>query len=255
MNHARALELIEQLAFRFAKTIAAKNKRRHGMKTIVNPLRTIKSEAELAATNPEPWHIPDAPDDSHLGGYGLGPLGDRASYHPNLWIWAIKLLNIRSVIDIGCGEGCSSKFFLEAGCDVLGVEGYEPAVRSSRIPGRVVLHDYTTGPFVPDRDFDMAWSCEFIEHIEEMNLMNVFATFERAACVFLTFATPGQGGHHHVNEQDQAYWVSRFAEHGFDYDEELTTCGRIIAMADTQLISPPSPSYFTVTGLVFLKRG
>jgi hypothetical protein len=83
---------------------------------------------------------------------------------------------------------------LEAGCEVLGVEGYRPAVENSRVPGRVVLHDYSTGPFVPDRGFDMAWSSEFVEHIEEQHIPNFFATFACAGYIFMTFAKPGQGG-------------------------------------------------------------
>jgi hypothetical protein len=146
-----------------------------------------------------------------------------------------------------------AKFFLDAGCDVLGVEGYERAAQNSRIPRRVILHDYTSGSFIPDHDFDMAWSCEFVEHIDEKYLPNFFCTLDRVSCVFMTFAIPGQGGHHHVNEQEQAYWISRFGKYGFRYDEELTTCARIIAIADRQLVSPDYPSHFVEKGLVFLR--
>lgn len=220
------------------------------IRTIINPLGALKPQA--IDTEPS-WMIPEGRN-AHLGGYGLGPLGDRATYCPNLWAWAIKLLNIRSVIDIGCGEGCSSRFFLEMGCAVLGVEGYQPAIKNSRIPGHVALHDYTTGPFIPDRSFDMAWSSEFVEHIEERYLPNFFVTLQHVGRCFITFATPGQGGHHHVNEQEQAYWVSQFAKNGFELDEDLTACGRLVAMADRYLFSPDYPSHFTEKGLAFLRR-
>ena len=54
------------------------------MRVIINPLRAIRAEAVLAAAMAEPWPMM-APEGSHLGGYGLGPLGDRATYYPNLW--------------------------------------------------------------------------------------------------------------------------------------------------------------------------
>jgi SAM-dependent methyltransferase len=219
-------------------------------RTIISPLTAIKSKAAS-----DRWvHVSPEAENYHLGGYARGPIGDVATYYPNLWTWAIKLLDIRSVIDIGCGEGCSTQFFLGAGCEVLGVEGYRPAVENSRVPGRVVLHDYSTGPFFPNRDFDMAWSCEFVEHVEEQYIPNFFATFACAGCVFMTFAKPGQGGHHHVNEQEQGYWIAQFRQRGFDFDEELTACGRIIAMADRYLVSPNYPSHFIEKGLVFLRR-
>lgn len=85
----------------------------------------------------------------------------------NLWTWAIKLLDIKSIIDIGCGEGHSIEFFLKAGCEAMGVEGYEPAARNGQVAERIAVHDYTKGPYFPHRQFDMAWSCEFVEHVEE----------------------------------------------------------------------------------------
>jgi hypothetical protein len=31
----------------------------------------------------------------------------------------------------------------------------------------------------------------------------------------ITHGEPGQAGHHHVNCQDDAYWIEKFAEGGF----------------------------------------
>ena len=88
----------------------------------------------------------------------------------NLWTWAIKLLDIKSIIDIGCGEGHSIEFFLKAGCEAMG---------ASRRPGMAKLPNeslcmttlkgliFRKGPYIPHRQFDMAWSCEFVEHVEE----------------------------------------------------------------------------------------
>ena len=40
--------------------------------------------------------------------------------------------------------------------------------------------------------------------------------------VAMTFATPGQGGHHHVNEQPESYWLAKFAAAGFEHVPEET---------------------------------
>lgn len=34
----------------------------------------------------------------------------------------------------------------------------------------------------------------------------------------ITFATPGQGGHNHVNENTMDYWVDRIEKVGFKYN-------------------------------------
>ena len=47
--------------------------------------------------------------DGHLGGYIQG--GDPGTWCPHLWSWIVKEFEIRSVLDVGCGEGHSTKFF------------------------------------------------------------------------------------------------------------------------------------------------
>ena len=222
------------------------------MKIVDHSLARIAARARPT----DDWIHPSAVGTAHLGGYGVGEFGDAGSYYPNLWTWAVKLLNIESVIDVGCGEAHSTRFFLELGCDAIGVEGYAPAIERSGIVDRIVVHDYCDGPYVPNREFDLAWSCEFVEHVEERYLPNFMATFSRAACVFMTFAQPGAPGHHHVNAQEQAYWVAQFAARGYELDRELTECGRRIALADRFLLSPAedNATYFAQSGCVFVHR-
>ena len=100
----------------------------------------------------------------------------------------------------------------------------------------------------------MAWSCEFVEHVEEKYIENFLATFSSARSIFMTYARPGQGGHHHVNENSEEYWVDKFNAFGFELDKELTECGRLIAVADHRLVSPDYVSHFVERGLVFLQR-
>jgi SAM-dependent methyltransferase len=155
----------------------------------------------------------------HLGGYIVG--GDPATWYPDLWRWLVDSLGVRSTLDVGCGEGHAVEFFRDLGCDVLGVEGI---LQDSPL---IVQHDYATGPYAPPRLFDLVWSCEFVEHVEEGYVDNFLVTF-RAARQFLlmTHAAPGQGGYHHVNEQDEEYWIDRVEGAGFRFDEELTSTTR-----------------------------
>ena len=180
-------------------------------------------------------------DPQHLGGYIGG--GDPDTWYPDIWSWARHELDARSVLDVGCGEGHSTRYFRDLGCEVLGVDGSPEAQRNSVIPDRLVLHDFTTGPFVPGRTFDLVWSCEFVEHIEEQYARNFLAAFESSnRFVMMTHALPGQPGHHHVNCQPSRYWVQRLKEVGFDLDYRLTRHARALGHA-----------YFLRSGLVFVK--
>ena len=187
----------------------------------------------------------------HLGGCALG--GDGATYYPQMWSHMVDEYKIKSVIDIGCGRAFSADYFKSIGMKVRGVEGCKEAVEKSFLePHELVLHDYENdGPYIPSEVFDLAWSCEFIEHVEERHMKNFFETFKRCHLVALTYATPGQGGHHHVNEQYEGYWAHHMAQEGFVLDVERTRQLREIAKLDREKYSPFYESHFIPRGLLF----
>jgi len=59
----------------------------------------------------------------------------------------INILGVSSVIDVGCGVGVSSKWFLDNGVNVTCVEGSPSGVQNSLVPEIVVEHDYSKGPW------------------------------------------------------------------------------------------------------------
>jgi SAM-dependent methyltransferase len=154
------------------------------------------------------------------------------------------------VLDIGCGEGHSARFFQSRGCTVLGVEGCTRALADSVIPGQVAAHDFTEGPFFPPRSFDLIWSCEFLEHVESRYLPNILATFAHAAKIILvTHAFPQQtAGHHHVNCRPSRYWIRRIESLGFSCDVALTMEARTVTLQDF-----PGINHFARSGLVFVR--
>lgn len=135
---------------------------------------------------------------------------------------ALRLLknkfDLKSMIDVGCGSGGMVQLALDLGIDAIGVDGdwsFERDVPFS-------LHDYEKGSFVPDREFDLCYSCEFVEHVWEKYRQNFFDTFKSAKYLLITHAPPGQGGHHHVNEQPAEYWIDALNQDGWEYDETTT---------------------------------
>lgn len=182
----------------------------------------------------------------HLGGYVKG--GDPHSWSPELWDWLIGRHGVRSMVDVGCGTGETVGYFAARGCDALGVDGI------AQEHYRVIQHDYTEGPYpdplrygTPRGTVDLVWSAEFVEHVEEAFLPNFLFTFGQGNLVAFTHATPGQGGHHHVNEQTSDYWRGVMAAYGYSYEPELTQEAR-------NLVAHREGNYFARTGLLFRRR-
>jgi SAM-dependent methyltransferase len=197
--------------------------------------------------------------DGHLGGYIHG--GDPGTWSPHLWSWVLEEFQIRSVLDVGCGEGHSTKFFHDQGCEVLGIDGCMQAIQDSVIPAHVIQHDLCEGPFVPDHSFDLVWSCEFLEHVDEEFVPNILATFGHAAkAILVTHAFPEgrrsraqsnrrqERGHHHVNCKPTSYWIRKIESMGFECQVAGTRQARTVTLADY-----PGINHFARSGLLFTR--
>lgn len=156
--------------------------------------------------------------DKHLGGCIIE--GDIGTFAPQIWDKIIEIYKPKTVIDVGCGAGHSLKYFLDKHLDGIGVEGFLPAIERSLVKGNIVVHDYTKGKFTCPSEFDLAWCCEFVEHVEEKYVENFMETFKSCKYVAMTHAIPGQPGYHHVNCQEAKYWIDIFNNYGFDYLEK-----------------------------------
>lgn len=187
-------------------------------------------------------HFYTQDDKPHLGGYIVG--GDPATWYPDLWRWLVEDYGVRSVVDVGCGEGHALRFFEDCGSKVLGIDGVAQSHKAVR------THDYANGPLHVEHigRFDLCWSCEFVEHVEERFVANFLATFACAEIVLMTHAEPGQQGWHHVNCQTADYWKGALAACGFAFDPELTAVTR--ELADLNL---DPYNHFLRSGLAFRK--
>ena len=174
----------------------------------------------------------------HLGGYIVG--GDPATYYPDLWAWLVKEHGVRSVLDVGCGEGHALRYFRELGVLAWGVDGVPQA------DAYTCEHDFTHGQYMTARRYDLLWCCEVVEHIEERYAHHLLETFKAADMVLMTHAAPGQPGYHHVNCKTADYWVGALAAVGFYLDELLTQNAR--AQASRNL---DPHNHFLRSGLAF----
>lgn len=153
--------------------------------------------------------------EEHLGGHGNKTHLDNGALD-----WAIDRFGIQSYLDIGCGPGGMVELANSKNLEVLGVDGDYTLHRYNR--DAFLIHDFTTGPAPIEKKYDLAWSVEFVEHVYEEYMPNYMPAFQQCKYVIMTYAPPGWEGHHHVNLQEEDYWISKFAEYGFTYNEEYT---------------------------------
>ncbi|MCW2529614.1 MAG: hypothetical protein JWM76_4474 [Pseudonocardiales bacterium] len=129
----------------------------------------------------------------------------------------LRLLQVESAIDVGCGTGIWANTLVEQGVsDVLAIDGdYVPRDQLRIDEHRFKSVDLSQG-FDLGRQFDLAVCVEVAEHLTEQRADEFVNDLCRLApAVVFSAATPGQGGTHHVNEQWPDYWIDRFARNGY----------------------------------------
>jgi len=173
----------------------------------------------------------------HLGGNIKE--GDPFTFAPSVWSYLIERLCLKSVLDLGSGLGHASEYFFCRGLRVLAIEGEPSNVANSLYPA---LHFDLTRGSVQAR-VDLVHCQEVVEHIEERYLDNLLASMCSGRFILMTNALPGQGGHHHVNEQPTEYWIHHLAEHGCQVMVEDTRRIRKLAAVD-------GATYLAQTGLL-----
>jgi SAM-dependent methyltransferase len=167
------------------------------------------------------------PNCAHLGGNAVG--GDPQSMCPKLWDWIIAKYNVKSILDIGCGEGYCMEQFKIRGIDVYGVDGLAENIDEVKKRGLDgIVFDLTKGFYKHSKNMDMIWCCELVEHVESKFLDNVLKTFLNSGLIAMTHAVPGQGGYHHVNCKDDNYWKNIMDATGFKYLADETIYSRTL---------------------------
>lgn len=133
-----------------------------------------------------------------------------------------RLGSIKSVVDVGCGEGWWADAFAKRGCNILGIDG--AYVDTSPLGGNFFAHDLNRplrNTFRGHR-FDLAVSLEVAEHLTPSRA----ASFVDDLCylapvVLFSAAIPHQTGAGHINLQWPSYWAGLFRRHGYDFDGSI----------------------------------
>jgi len=121
-----------------------------------------------------------------------------------------------SVLDLGCGPGQYTKFFLENGIKSRGWDGnpntYEISEGLCNVADLTQIHDFGKG--------DWVLSLEVGEHIpkeyESIFIQNLVNHAKQG--IILSWAVPNQPGEGHVNCQSNDYVISTMKKYGFSLD-------------------------------------
>jgi SAM-dependent methyltransferase len=124
----------------------------------------------------------------------------------------VKLLNPKSVIDVGCGIGTFLFKFKEVGVkEVVGVDGKWVDKQKLMISSHEFLETDLELPIQLKKEFDLALCLEVAEHLSENSadtLVNSLTGLSKV--IVFSAAIEKQGGQNHMNEQNFSYWKKKF---------------------------------------------
>jgi SAM-dependent methyltransferase len=127
---------------------------------------------------------------------------------------------VKSVIDIGCGNGGYTKRFLE---NKINCTGYDGSPLTPEITnGLCKVQDFSEP--VDLGVFDLVLSLEVGEHIpvnyEQIFIDNLVKAAKKY--IILSWGVEGQGGIGHVNCRNNDYVISQLSKRGFEFDKKAS---------------------------------
>ena len=149
---------------------------------------------------------------------------------------------VKSIADFGCGMGDYVKNFQKNDINATGYDGNPNTPVFTNGFGKVLD---LSEPVVFEEPFDWVMSLEVGEHIPktfEDNFINNLHNNNKRG-ILLSWAIKGQGGHGHINEQNNDYIKSKIMNLGYTND----------TAAENTLRENCNEAYFKKTIMVFRK--
>lgn len=159
----------------------------------------------------------------------------------------VPLLQLSSVLDVGCGRGAWLREWKAAGVKTAkGVDGPYVRVESLHIPQEDFTSVNLSTPFRLGGKFDLVTSFEVAEHLDP-SCSDAFISSLTAHADMVAFsaATPGQGGEHHINERPLVFWQERFTSLSYEAYDVIR-----LAMKNNRAVEP----WYRFNTILYVKR-
>ncbi len=204
------------------KTILPNAVRKSIFKNMPKPLKTMRDSAIRKLENTAKY------DDLYDEKYFTDGLDE--TYKKSCEVIAESIVVVfapKSVVDVGCGPGQLLLALKRRGVVCHGFEYSSAALKICHQNGLdVTKFDLRHDVLPKDIKADVVISTEVAEHLPE-NCANRFVGILCAIAdnVVMTAAEPATtyvGDHTHVNEQPKEYWINKFANNYFEYNEGMS---------------------------------
>ena len=133
----------------------------------------------------------------------------------------MQIVEPRSVVDFGCGNGSWLRVFEELGVnDILGIDLVKLNDNDLLIKQDNIIVRDLSNKINLDRQFGLVICLEVAEHLSDKNSDNLIDNLcTHGDVILFSAAIPGQGGQYHKNEQWHTYWEAKFNQRGYlSYD-------------------------------------
>ena len=137
----------------------------------------------------------------------------------------ISSLHPTLLVDVGCGTGTLIRRLQELGVQVKGLEYAEAALKACLARELdVIKFDVMNDTLASDyKNADVVVSMEVGQQLpESFSDRYVDVLCQIANTVVFSSATPGQGDRRPLNEQPHQYWIDKFLQRGYSFDESLS---------------------------------
>jgi cyclopropane fatty-acyl-phospholipid synthase-like methyltransferase len=153
-------------------------------------------------------------DDSFYSGQIDGSYRSASLYAGHL----VKIADVKSVADVGCGRGTWLKAFGDRGATrLVGFDGDWNSQEKMVDQSIEFIPVDLNGPLMWRAErFDLAISLEVAEHLKPESSSNFVKNIASLSDVIVFGAAfTKQGGHDHINERAHTFWAKKFMDSGY----------------------------------------
>lgn len=94
----------------------------------------------------------------------------------------LEALSGKRILDFGCGSGRDTKYFIEAGFEVIATDGSEELCKSASEYTGITVKQMLFGELEDIDRYAGIWACSSILHLSKRELIDVFERMTSALC-------------------------------------------------------------------------